>query len=408
LGIDIRVVPQDDLRRWIDTIETAFADTMSDERWAGFRQILEPERTLGAYDGDLLVGGGSVFSMRLTVPGGRHIGLAGVTAVAVLPTHRRRGMLNGLMSEMFADARRRGEPAAALWASEGSIYQRYGYGLATLVSSLDIERERAVFRLSDQPLGSVRLVDIDEAVERFAAIYDVVQANTPGFLARSETWWRVERLADFEEWRKGRSRKFYALHEADGQPLAYAVYRIKNEWGDAGTASIVDVMEAIGATPAATREIWRYLFGIDLIARIQAWGGPSDHPLLLLLAEPRRLRLRLGDGLWLRILDVPAALRTRSYESDGELVLQVDDGVLPDVGGRWRLTVRGGKADVEPTGDPAELVLDVADLAAVYLGGFTFAQLAAAGRVGEQAAGALARADRLFATARQPWCPEVF
>jgi predicted acetyltransferase len=408
LGIDIRVVPQGDLRRWIDTIETAFAETMSDEHWQGFSQILEPERTLGAYDGDQLVGGGSVFSMSLTVPGGGRVGAAGVTAVAVLPTHRRRGMLNALMAEMFADARRRGESAAILWASEGSIYQRYGYGMSTLVSNLDIERERAVFRSADEPVGSVRLLEIDEAIERFGPIYDQLAATTPGFLGRSQTWWRVERLADYEQWRRGRSRKFYALYEHEGKALAFAVYRIKSEWGDAGTASLVDVQEAMGVTPSATREIWRYLFGIDLIARIQAWGGPADHPLLLMLAEPRRLRLRLGDGLWLRILDVPAVLSARSYENDGEFVLQVDDGVLPDVGGRWLLTVRSGRADVEPTGDPAALALDVADLAAVYLGGFTFAQLAAAGRIREQAAGALSRADRLFATARQPWCPEVF
>lgn len=408
MAIEIRLVPRDDLRHWIDTIETAFADTISDERWAGFSQILEPDRTLGAYDGDRLVGGGSVFSLRMTVPGGERIRAAGVTAVAVLPTHRRRGMLNALMAEMFADARRRGEPAAILWASEGSIYQRYGYGLATLVSNLDIERERAVFRQPDDPIGSVRLVEIDEAVERFTQIYDQLTAVTPGFLERSATDWRVERLADYEEWRRGRSRKFYALYELDGEPLAFAIYRIKNEWGDAGTASVVDVMEAMGVTPSATREIWRYLFSIDLIARIQAWGGPPDHPLLLMLAEPRRLRLRLGDGLWLRILDVPAALRARSYRDDGEVVLQVDDGVLSDVAGRWRLAVRDGVADVEATTAPADVVVDVSDLAAVYLGGFTFSQLAAAGRTREEHDDGLARADRLFATARAPWCPEVF
>jgi predicted acetyltransferase len=408
LTIDIRVVPHDDLRRWIDTVEDAFADSISDERWDGFRQILEPERTLGAYDDDALVGGGSVFSLRMTVPGGQRIPAAGVTAVAVLPTHRRRGMLNALMAEMFADALRRGEPAAILWASEGSIYQRYGYGLATLVSNLDIERERAYFRGPDEARGSVRLVELDEAIERFAPIYDAIAATMPGFLERRRAWWRVERLADYAEWRKGRSRKFFALYELDREPLAYAVYRIKNEWGDAGTASVVDVMEAMGATPAATREIWRYLFGIDLIARIQAWGGPADHPLLLMLAEPRRLRLRLGDGLWLRILDVPAALRARSYEGDDELVVQVDDSLLPDVGGRWRLAAHDGRAQVESTTAAPDVMLDVADLAAVYLGGFSLAQLAAAGRTRESTNGALARADRLFATARRPWCPEVF
>ncbi len=408
MAIEIRRVPETDLRRWIDAIETGFAEQMSDERWADFRQVLEPERAFGGYAGEQIVGGGGIFSMRLTVPGGGQVGAAGVTAVAVLPTHRRRGMLNALMAEMFADARRRGEQVAILWASEGSIYQRYGYGLATIVGSIDIERERAVFRQPAQPAGVVRLVERDEAVERFAPVYDAVRVFTPGFLERSPTWWRVERLSDYESQRHGRSRKFLALYEEAGQPLAYAIYRIKPEWGDAGTASVLEVQEAIGVNPQATQEMWRYLFGIDLIARVQYWSGPPHNPLLLQLAEPRRLRTRLGDGMWLRVLDVPAALRARGYEADGEIVIEVEDRVLPDAAGRWRLTVSGATVDLTGAEDPPDIVLDVADLGALYLGAFTFAGLARAGRIRELVPGALRRADRMFATWLEPWCPEVF
>ena len=52
--------------------------------------------------------------------------------------------------------------------------------------------------------------------------------------------------------------------------------------------------------------------------------------------------------------------------------------------------------------------LDVTDLAAAYLGAFSFAQLAAAGRVRELQPGGLRRADDLFRTDRAPWCPRVF
>lgn len=208
--------------------------------------------------------------------------------------------------------------------------------------------------------------------------------------------------------RRGASRKFYALHERDGRPAAYAIYRIRPDWGEGVTKSTLVVDELLAVDASATREMWRYVFGVDLIARITVRLGPADHPLLLMLAEPRRFGLRVRDGLWLRILDVPAALAGRGYAGDGSIVLQVDDAFLPQLGGRWRLSVADGRASVETTEEAAELAVDTTDLAATYLGGFTFGQLAAAGRTTELAAGARRTADSMFVTDRRPWCPEVF
>jgi predicted acetyltransferase len=225
--------------------------------------------------------------------------------------------------------------------------------------------------------------------------------------AHSEDWWKLYRLADSEHRRRGAGPKFHALLELDGQPEAYASYRVKQNWDEGFPQSRLLVTEAVGASPRATRELWRFLFGVDLVGRVQAWPLAPDNPLFLLTQEPKRLRLSIGDGLWLRILDVERALSARSYVAEGELVLQLADSLVPENEGTWRLLAQDGAASVDRAGE-AELRLGVGVLASTYLGEVSFAELQGAELVEELADGAVARADALFRTARAPWCPEVF
>ena len=195
-------------------------------------------------------------------------------------------------------------------------------------------------------------------------------------------------------------------------PEAYAVYKTKPEWNVRGPAGTLIVEEAIASTARGTREIWRYLFEVDLVRTVKAWRLPFDHPLFLLAAEPRRLGTTMGDGLWLRIVDAAAALAGRTYGVDGRgsggLTLDLRDDYCPWNAGRWRLDVSDGHAGVARTEGEADLALDANDLGALFLGGCTAAALAAAGRVVEMRPGSLAVADALFPTALQPWCPQEF
>jgi predicted acetyltransferase len=405
--IDIRTVPTDHLRRWIDAVHGAFGEPVDEAQWQLDQTLIEPARVLGAYDGDALVGGGAAFSFRMTVPGGAPVRTAGVTAVGVLPTHRRRGILRSLMARQLEDVRRNGEPLAALVASEGGIYQRFGYGLSILLGAIEIDRDRAQFRTDAPVVGSIRLVDKDEARRLMPLAYEAVCAATPGFIEREPAWWE-ERLADIEAHRRGAGPAYRAIYERDGEVRGYVRYRIKSEWGVVASNSTLVINELIAMDPIAERELWRFCFGVDLIARIQHRWGPPSHPLLLMVAEPRRLQLRVSDAIWLRIVDVPAALAARGYAADGELVLDVADEFLPDAAGRWRLTVTGGKAKVEPTTDSPDLALDTTDLAAAYLGTFSFGELAHANRTEEGTPGARSRADALFRVDVLPWCSTPF
>jgi predicted acetyltransferase len=407
LSIEIRPVPAADQRRWYDAINVAFAEDVPDGQWELEQKMFEPDRALGVYDGDRVVGGGSAFSFRMTVPGGRKADVAGVTMVGVMPTHRRQGALRALMARQLADIRDRGEPMAALWASEGSIYQRFGYGLAIVNGSFDLERDRAVFRNPVEPSGRVDLRDIESARTDLKKVYDAYQARTPGFYERDDDWWDAV-LSDAEFRRHGMSKRHTAVLTQGDEPVGYALYRIKGDWLPTGHANTLFVSEIVALDASSLQELWRYLFGVDLMHNIRSRLGPIDHPLMLMLAEPRRMQLRASDGVWLRIVDVKKALEARSYAADDSLVLEVSDSFMPEVGGRWRLTASGGNGAAEPTSDTPDIQLDITDLGAVYMGGFRFASLARAARTVECTPGARARADAMFASTDAPWCPEVF
>ena len=163
------------------------------------------------------------------------------------------------------------------------------------------------------------------------------------------------------------------------------------------------VIEAFATSAAAARDLWRFLFSIDLTTQVKVWHLDPGSPLMLMVTDLRSLHLGLGDGLWLRLVDVEAALRARSWAAEDSLVLEVRDELCDWNAGRWRV---GG--EVERTKDEPDLALDVADLACAYLGAFDFERLRDAERVVELTPGAVARASALFRTPRPPFCPEVF
>jgi len=195
-----------------------------------------------------------------------------------------------------------------------------------------------------------------------------------------------------------------AVLDIGGEPSAYAFYRVNAAFERGSGIGHTLVVEAIGISPEATHAVWRFLFGIDWMARVKAHLLPVDHPLLLSAAEPRRLNFHLREGIWVRLIDVEAALSARAYASDDAIVIEVADEFCSWNAGHWRVA-RGG---VVKTDAPADLACEVASLGCVYLGGFSFAELARAMRVRELADGAIARADALFRTDRKPWCPEIF
>jgi len=399
---DVRAcTDQEEYARAIGAIGQYFNPPPGEEFLERFSQILPHERMHAAFEDGQIVGGAGAFPFELSVPGGS-LPCAGVTAVGVQPTHRRRGVLRSMMDAQLRDVHERGEPIAALWASEETIYARFGYGIASWAGELSVPHERDAFAEPLENTGQARFVTPEEARELFPPIYDAVRRERPGMTSRSEAWWQNRHLRQPEE-EASAPRRFVVL-DLDGEPQAYASYRTHFSFDGGSATSRLVVREALGATPRATAAIWRFLLDVDWMATVELSLAPPDHPLFLLLATPRRMRYRMADGLWVRLVDLPAALSGRTYGEGGPLVLEVRDAVCAWNDGRWRL--EGGAC--ERTDEEPDLALDVSALGSAYLGAVPFVQLREALRVEELRQGAIERADALFAWRPFPWCLEIF
>jgi predicted acetyltransferase len=405
MDVEIRPTSAEEYPVFARAVERAFSGHPTQEELDVWRMVHEPARSLAAFDGTEIVGTAGAFTLPLTVPGGE-LAMAGVTAVGVAATHRRRGILTSLMRRQLEDVRDLGEPLAGLWASEGPIYQRFGYGLATFACNLKIDRHRSAFYWPVEQPGRLRLIEKEEALALFPAVYERARKAQPGALVRNRTWWE-HLLVDLKEWRDGFSALFFLLHETADGPNGYATYRVNHSWsGDSVT--VLKIRELIAENPPAYGALWRYCFDVDLIGRIDAWPRPVDEPLLYMLADPRRLNFQVNDGMWLRLVDVPGSLAGRRYSEEGEVVFEVRDAFCPWTEGRYLLDAGPDGAGCKATHREPDLVVNAADLGATYLGGGSFRLLARAGRVVETTPGALARADRMFAWDPKPWCPQVF
>ncbi|UXA13584.1 enhanced intracellular survival protein Eis [Mycobacterium sp. SMC-8] len=354
----------------------------SSEVW---RSLVPADGAVVACDGPDVVGVALILDLELTVPGGAVLPMAGVSFVAVAPTHRRRGVLTGMFGELH---RRMGRyPIAGLEASEAEIYGRFGYGPATVWQSLSVDRTRARVHRDVPDPGGVRIVRASEHRADIEDVYERWRLQTPGGLRTPTRLWD-EVFADREHARNGGSALFCLLH-----PDGFAMYRVHS--GDGKDR--VEVTKLAAVTEHAYIAVWRVLLGLDLMATVDVEGHP--HQLLpYLLTNPRLVRQRGShDGLWLRMLDIPAVLRARTYSADLAVVLEVSDDGLGG-GGRFALEVRDGSAHCVPTDAAADVQLDLSVLGSLYLGAHRASAFVAAGRLRCGDPALLAALDAAFAT----------
>jgi len=412
----IRPVGDSELAAFGYVSDHAFNSTWPPEEMLRIdRMIVEPERTLVAFDGDQMVGTTLVFSFGMTVPGGDVVGTAGVSGVSVLPTHRRRGILSALMRRQLADiVAGGGEPIAALFASESVIYGRYGYGSAAEQYSFTFHRGDGALR----PLANagqaptLRLADPKDAVPEMKAVYEAVRLTRPGMLTWHDGWWQVH-VADPEFMREGSSPQRSVIAEDQSGPVGYALYSVKPEWGSDGMpAQVLMLRELFWTSPAVCAALWADLLTRDLVGEVRARMRPADDPIQYLLVDPRRARTKVSDALWVRIVDLPTALQRRSYACAVDMVIDVTDSLLPANEGRWRLQAggpgEGGKPTCERTTAPADVMLPVSALGAAYLGGTRLGGLAAAGQITEQRPEALTELSTAMWWDPAPWSPTSF
>ncbi|MEU1122236.1 GNAT family N-acetyltransferase [Streptomyces sp. NPDC005899] len=409
---EIRSTTDEDLDVFVDTVHAAFGRFPETPVEGGglWWSALEMDRGLLAMTADgRAVGTAAAHSFELTLPGGTPVPVAGVTAVGVLPSHRRQGVLSAMMRRQLAEVRARGESLSVLLASEAPIYGRFGYGPATYTARLTVPRPRAAFAVPRAriPAGAlspgsdnsaVEILRRAECGEILEEVYDRYRRAQPGALSRPRRWWTL---------RAGQppistAPRYVAFHrDADGVPDGYASYSI-------GEADTLTVDETIATDDSVFAALARFLLGHDLVAKVVFKHLPPGHPLRWQLADFRAGEVSDDtDWLWVRLLDIPHALTARGWFTDGALVLDVDDPFLGEHG-RYLLTVREGEGHCVPTDRNPDLSLDISDLGSIYLGGTAPSTLVRAGHVRAHHPGAAGLADALFRTGRPPHCLHWF
>ncbi|WP_107474342.1 GNAT family N-acetyltransferase [Streptomyces sp. NRRL S-340] len=409
LATELRVLRPDEWDTWYGHLMRAFGGVPEPaEELELYRSLTEYDRSLGVWDGEACVGSAGAFSFRMTVPGGALVPVAGVTMVGVAATHRRRGVLTSMMRRQLDDVRTWGEPLAVLTASEPGIYGRFGYGTASFQLSAEIDTGRAVLSV---PAGTdgvrLRYVAPADVLDACEAVYARLVPGRPGMLARRPGWERLG-LLDPESLREGASPLQCVVAERDGEVTGYARYRVKPGWESGvpeGTV-VLDVLDALD--PATDAALWRFLFDIDLTSKLSVGNRPVDDAWQYLVSDIRRCLPRLQDTLYVRLVDLGAALAARTYQAPVDVVLEVEDAFCGWNTGRWRLSGDAKGAVCERTSEAADLALSVRELGAAYLGGVPLTALAAAGRVRELRGGALAEASVAFGSAVAPWLPHGF
>jgi predicted acetyltransferase len=367
------------------------------------RALMAQGRAIGTFDGAQLVGGGIILNLSLTLPGGALTPFGAVSRIAVASDHRRRGILTRMMREQLHGLHEQGaEPFAALWASESRIYRRFGYGEASDYTLFELTKGaefRPGVQLSPDP---VRELTKDEARPLIEEIYAKALPNHVGKLSRESLYWDAHLLDEADD-RDGMTALRFAVH-----PEGYALYRLKGGRDDRGPAGRMEVVEVIATTGAAHASLWRYLLDMDLVRTIGGRFG-SDDPLRQLVAEPQDATWLRRPALWIRLVDLDRALRTRRYSASLDVVFEVTDEFCPWNAGRWRMTVdAAGTAQVTRTDDVPDIATDILDLGAIFLGGIRLSTLARTGRVRELTDGAVAKATVAFLSDQEPDTVEIF
>ncbi|MER5730948.1 GNAT family N-acetyltransferase [Streptomyces sp. NPDC002138] len=418
MSTDVRTIVESELPEWLQAVSTGFLDAsvVTEADIVQRTKYTDLSRTQGAFDADTgrCVGTFRSFAQELTVPGGARVAASAVSNVTVSPTHRRRGLLSRMMRADLTAAKERGDVLSTLIAAEYPIYGRYGYGPATAISEWEIDVPRTGLDPRwAAPEGGARidLVDAAEVRRVGPALHERLRATTHGAVNRTERWWDLATGAEEISVRPYKPTFHAVYRSAAGAVEGLVAYRADDHWADAKVPmNTVTVKDLIGVTVAAQRALWHYLCSIDWVMKVRTGYRAPDDLAPLLLPDPRAARvLTSADYLWVRLLDVAAALRARTYAVSGSLVLEVTDAAGP-AGGRFRLDAEAGagSARCAATAEPADLRLDVGLLGSLYLGDESAVRLAALGGIEELRPGAVALADALLRTGRRPWCPDVF
>ena len=406
MTIDVRRVREEEFDAWSDAIDVGFNTPHNRGDGPRRRRWFELDRCWGAFDGATPVGTLRAISLEATVPGGAFVPHAGISAVTVAPTHRRRGLLSRMMAGELGAAKERGDILAGLYASEYPIYGRFGFGPATTCAKWHLDARAAAF--ARELPGDVEVVDTEAAFKEAAPLYDRVRALTPGAVSRTRAMWENKLDLVLREGEPAPKKCLHALcRDESGEAVGFLRYKFGEErWTHERPDNPVEVLDLFAINVEYEARLWKYLADHDWVSEVVGRGGRREDELWRELLVNRRVAWadNQSDAEWIRVLDTSAALSARRYEVPGRVVLRVVD---KDGYAAGTFALEGGPdgATCGPTAESPDVTLPVAVLGSIYLGGFSAGRFGVLGMLDEHRNGAVARLSAMFQTAIAPWCP---
>ena len=401
--MQIRQVVDEEFLRWRIAVRGSLGDHITPEDTVFMRaHRVEIDRLLVCMDGDTMAGSGGVDSFDMTLPGGAQVPVAGIGYITTAATHRRRGVQRSIMKRIHDDARERGDVASILWASQSSLYPRYGYGNSMPAHEWHIDLRHTAFEHTPTWTGYYVKEERDEAIPLMTEAYERTRANRAGMITRTEKRWLYEIHPVHTK------DEFFIVYMEGKDALGYARYTIDKNPQDEFKGTM-HVVEAVAATDAAHAALWRFLLDQELVDELKAHARPVDDPLIWMLAEPRRLRRELTDAIWLKFLDIPTMLENRTYPVEDALVLQIVDAETRESQTLALECGPEGRRCTTTTATP-DLTMNEAELAAIYMGAVECSMLANVGLidVSGRTSDAVLRADAVFRTSPAGWNPYHF
>ena len=395
--LELRNITPDEFERWLSVESRAHGNRLAHDP-ERLRPRFDLERSIAVFEDGQIVGGCHSHLLEMSIPGGASV-VAGVSNVEVQPTHTRQGIMTRMMRHQIDGIHERSEPLAALFATESGIYGRFGYGIGAVHEQWSIEKRHSAYAHRRASPGRLEFVDPADIMDQLPEASRRGTLGRPAVFQRGRRHWE-DAANDPIHSRGGSGGQFYVAYVEDGRIDGYAGYRTQRP--------TVTVNELVAVTREATAALWRFCFDLDLYERTEATKRPVDDPLPWMLADPRRLQRSTRDGLWVRVVDAAAALEQRAYAASDRLTLEIRDDFCPWNQGRWSLEMSTAGGHCSRVARAADLAIDAAALAAVYLGAASFNTLQQAGLVEETTRGSVERADRAFAVALKPWTPFNF
>jgi predicted acetyltransferase len=391
MGITIRAATADDTEAMRHVDGRNFGSEVSQADLELRMGVMDLDRFFLAFDGKELVGITGIFGFDVTLPGGAALPMGGITWASVAVTHRRQGVLSSLMARCHDDVDERSEPLAMLGASEGGIYERFGYGICSRHVGFAIDARRAIIRPEYVPRpGTVRFLDDDAAAPHIAATWERYRPQRPCEVSRSEAWHRMMAAArrDIEG---DETRTFYLGH-ADG----YAAYRVNSVWNSGAPAHTLWVNELVALTPDAHAALWHTLLSTDLIGTVRTRRMPIDDPLPYLLTDQRQCAMVSNhDGAWANVRDLAACFAARRYAVADRMVMEVD-------GVRYAVEGAADGAEVTKVRSAPDVRLTRAAAGSLLFGGVSVSALVAGRRATVRNAALARKLDAFVGWSPQP------